>query len=114
MITSSHSAAERGSRFQITACPAANAAAARQTGFAIGDVVVGIVRHPDPVPCIHCALGEWDMCRNGLYTERGIKQAHGFAAQRFRSAPEFLVQVSPTLGMAAVLLEPASVLAKAW
>src|SRR2546428_3540852 len=85
-----------------------------QSGFGIGDVVVGIVRHPDPLPCINCALGEWDMCRNGQYTERGIKQAHGFASQRFRSDPEFLVKVSPTLGMAAVLLEPASVLAKAW
>src|SRR5256714_9799567 len=54
------------------------------------------------------------MCRNGQYTERGIKQAHGFAAQRFRSEPEFLVKVSPTLGIAGVVLEPASVLAKAW
>src|SRR6187455_2456092 len=33
------------------------------SGFAIGDAVVGIVRHPDPVPCPNCALGEWDMCR---------------------------------------------------
>ena len=84
------------------------------SGFAVGDVVCGIVRHPDPVPCINCALGEWDMCRNGHYTERGIKQANGFAAQRFRSEPEFLVKVSPTLGITGVLLEPASVLAKAW
>jgi glucose 1-dehydrogenase len=84
------------------------------SGFAIGDTVCGIVRHPDPVPCINCALGEWDMCRNGQYTERGIRQAHGFAAQRFRSDPGFLVKVSPVLGVAAVLLEPASVLAKAW
>ena len=84
------------------------------SGFGIGDLVVGIVRHPDPLPCMNCALGEWDMCRNGQYTERGIKQAHGFASQRFRSDPEFLVKVSPTLGTAAVLLEPASVLAKAW
>ena len=84
------------------------------SGFSAGDLVVGIVRHPDPVPCINCALGEWDMCRNGRYTERGIKQAHGFAAQRFRSEPEFLVRVNPALGLAGVLLEPASVLAKAW
>jgi threonine dehydrogenase-like Zn-dependent dehydrogenase len=84
------------------------------SGFGIGDMVVGIVRHPDPVPCMNCALGEWDMCRNGQYTERGIKQSHGFAAQRFRSAPEFLIKVNPALGSAAVLLEPASVLAKAW
>jgi threonine dehydrogenase-like Zn-dependent dehydrogenase len=84
------------------------------SGFAVGDMVCGIVRHPDPVPCINCALGEWDMCRNGGYTERGIKQAHGFASQRFRSDPEFLVKVAPALGIAGVLLEPASVLAKAW
>jgi len=84
------------------------------SGFSAGDLVVGIVRHPDPVPCINCALGEWDMCRNGQYTERGIKQAHGFAAQRFRSEPGFLVRVDPALGLAGVLLEPASVLAKAW
>jgi threonine dehydrogenase-like Zn-dependent dehydrogenase len=84
------------------------------TGFAPGDLVVGIVRHPDPVPCPNCALGEWDMCRNGRYTERGIKQADGFAAERWAASPGFLVKVNPALGLAAVLLEPASVLAKAW
>jgi glucose 1-dehydrogenase len=82
--------------------------------FAVGDTVVGIVRHPDPVPCPNCALGEWDMCRNGLYTERGIKQADGFCVERWRSDPKLTVKVSPVLGLAAVLLEPASVLAKAW
>src|SRR6185436_3756356 len=84
------------------------------SGFMTGDMVVGIVRHPDPVPCPNCALGEWDMCRNGRYTERGIKQADGFAAERWRTAPGFAVKVNPALGLAAVLLEPASVLAKAW
>src|SRR2546425_590165 len=85
-----------------------------QSGFMIGDMVVGIVRHPDPVPCPNCALGEWDMCRNGRYTERGIKQADGFAAERWRNNPEFTIKVNPALGLAAVLLEPASILAKAW
>jgi len=84
------------------------------SGFRTGDLVVGIVRHPDPVPCVNCALGEWDMCRNGLYTERGIKQADGFAAERWRNKPEFTIKVNPALGLAAVLLEPASILAKAW
>ena len=88
--------------------------APQHSGFTIGDLVVGIVRHPDPVPCPNCALGEWDMCRNGRYTERGIKQADGFCAERWRSDPGFTVKVSPVLGLAAVLLEPASVLAKAW
>src|SRR3954468_2123558 len=84
------------------------------SGFMTGDMVVGIVRHPDPVPCANCALGEWDMCRNGRYTERGIKQADGFSTERWRSDPHFTVRVSSKLGLAAVLLEPASVLAKAW
>src|SRR5881394_60372 len=84
------------------------------SGFATGDLVVGIVRHPDPEPCVNCALGEWDMCRNGRYTERGIKQADGFAAERWYAEPGFLVKVDPRLGQAGVLLEPASVLAKAW
>ena len=35
------------------------------SGFAPGDLVVGIVRRPDPVPCPSCAAGEWDFCRNG-------------------------------------------------
>ncbi|HEX7053114.1 MAG TPA: glucose 1-dehydrogenase [Burkholderiales bacterium] len=84
------------------------------SGFSPGDMVVGVVRHPDPVPCASCALGEWDMCRNGLYTERGIKQADGFCAEVWTTAPGFAVRVSGSLGLAAVLLEPASVLAKAW
>jgi glucose 1-dehydrogenase len=84
------------------------------SGVNVGDLVVGIVRRPDPVPCTACAVGEWDMCRNGLYTERGIKERHGFGSELFRIEPDFLVKVDPALGIAAVLLEPASVVAKAW
>jgi glucose 1-dehydrogenase len=83
-------------------------------GFASGDWVVGIVRRPDPVPCPACAMGEWDMCRNGRYTERGIKERHGYGAERYRLEPEFAVKVDPALGLLGVLLEPASILAKAW
>jgi threonine dehydrogenase-like Zn-dependent dehydrogenase len=84
------------------------------SGLQTGDLVAGIVRRPDPVPCTNCALGEWDMCRNGRYTERGIKQVDGFGAERWKADPAFVVKVSPRLGLAGVLLEPASVLAKAW
>jgi threonine dehydrogenase-like Zn-dependent dehydrogenase len=35
-------------------------------------------RRPDPVPCPNCAVGEWDMCRNGQYKKRGIKERNGF------------------------------------
>src|ERR1700728_5368217 len=83
-------------------------------GVKAGDIVVGIVRRPDPVPCSACAVGEWDMCRNGLYTERGIKERNGFGSEFFRIEPDFLVKVEPALGIAGVLLEPTSVVAKAW
>jgi threonine dehydrogenase-like Zn-dependent dehydrogenase len=79
-----------------------------------GDLVVGIVRRPDPVPCPACAAGEWDMCRNGEYTERGIKARNGFGAERFRIEPEFTIKLDPDLGILGVLMEPASILAKAW
>ena len=78
-----------------------------------GDLVVGIVRRPDPVPCPNCAVGEWDMCRNGQYTERGIKQIHGFMSERWRIEPEYAIRVDPSLGILGVLLEPMTVIAKA-
>ncbi len=83
-------------------------------GFRPGDRVVGIVRRPDPVPCAACAVDQWDMCRNGLYTEHGITGRHGFGRERWRAEPDALVPVDPALGLAGVLLEPASVVAKAW
>ena len=30
-----------------------------------GQFVVSIVRQPDPVPCVNCAAGEWDMAEGG-------------------------------------------------
>jgi threonine dehydrogenase-like Zn-dependent dehydrogenase len=79
-----------------------------------GDFVVGIVRRPDPVPCSSCAVGEWDMCRNGKYTERGIKEIHGFMSERWRIEPEYAMKVDPSLGLLGVLLEPTTVVTKAW
>ncbi len=84
------------------------------SGLSPGDLVAGIVRRPDPVPCPSCAIGEWDMCRNGLYTEHGIKQLHGFCAERFRLQPGHVVRLEPRLASVGMLLEPASILAKAW
>jgi hypothetical protein len=79
-----------------------------------GDLVVGIVRRPDPVPCANCAVLEWDFCRNGQYTERGIKEHDGYLSERYRITPDFVVKVDPSLGILGVLLEPTSVVAKAW
>ncbi len=84
------------------------------SGFQKNDLVVGIVRRPDPVPCLGCAVGEWDMCRNDQYTERGIKERDGFGSERWRIESDFLVKLDPNLGKLGILMEPASVLAKAW
>jgi threonine dehydrogenase-like Zn-dependent dehydrogenase len=88
--------------------------APKGSGLVPGDHVAGIVRRPDPVPCSCCARGRWDMCTNGLFTERGIKGLHGYACERFTIEPEYCVKVDPSLGLAGVLTEPASIIAKAW
>jgi len=83
-------------------------------GVEKGDLIVGIVRRPDPVPCSNCAVGEWDMCRNGQYTERGIKEIDGFMSERWRIEPGYFTKLDPSLGILGVLLEPTTVIAKAW
>jgi len=82
--------------------------------LAAGDLVVAIVRQPDPEPCVSCAAGEWDMCRNGRYTEHGIKELDGFMRERYRIDPGSAVKLDPALERTGVLLEPTSVVAKAW
>jgi threonine dehydrogenase-like Zn-dependent dehydrogenase len=83
------------------------------SGFVVGDLVTGIVRLPDPVPCAACARGEWDFCRNGLYTEHGIRGSAGFGRERWRSEPAYLVRVPDGLGELGVFIEPMSVICKA-
>jgi glucose 1-dehydrogenase len=84
------------------------------SGFAPGDLVVGVVRRPDPVPCGACAHGQFDMCRNGRYTERGIKQLDGYASQTWRVEADYAVKLDPALADVGMLMEPTSVVAKAW
>ncbi len=84
------------------------------SGFAPGDLVVGVVRRPDPEPCGACAHGEFDMCRNGRYTERGIKEIDGYGSTLWTVEPAYAVKLDPRLSEAGVLMEPTSVVAKAW
>jgi threonine dehydrogenase-like Zn-dependent dehydrogenase len=79
--------------------------------FEPGSLVAGVVRRPDPVPCAACARGEFDMCRNGQYTERGITGLDGYASTVWTVPASYAVGVSSTTG---VLVEPASVVVKAW
>jgi len=79
-----------------------------------GDLVVGVVRRPDPVPCPACAAGQWDFCVNGQYGERGITGLDGYGATRWRVDPEFAIKVPGQLGDLGVLTEPGAIVAKAW
>ncbi|MDY7087218.1 MAG: alcohol dehydrogenase catalytic domain-containing protein, partial [Actinomycetota bacterium] len=85
-----------------------------ESGFAPGDLVVGVVRRPDPVPCGACAHGQFDMCRNGKYTERGIKQLDGYGSQLWCVETGYAVKLDPELEQVGVLMEPTTVVAKAW
>jgi threonine dehydrogenase-like Zn-dependent dehydrogenase len=84
------------------------------SGFSAGDLVVGVVRRPDPVPCGACAHGEFDMCRNGRYTERGIKQIDGYASEQWTVEADYAVRLDGRLADVGVLMEPTTVVAKAW
>jgi threonine dehydrogenase-like Zn-dependent dehydrogenase len=54
------------------------------------------------------------MCLNGQYTERGIKSLDGFMSERWRIEPGYVTKLDPSLGILGVLLEPTTVVAKAW
>jgi glucose 1-dehydrogenase len=52
--------------------------------------------------------------RRAGYTERGIKHVDGFMAERWRIEPDYAIRVDKELGALGVLLEPTTVVAKAW
>jgi len=79
-----------------------------------GDLIAGVVRRPDTVPCSACAVDAWDFCQNGEYTERGIKELDGYGMQKWSVPPKYAIKLDPTLGDLGVLTEPTSIVAKAW
>lgn len=83
-------------------------------GFEVGDYVTGVVRRPDPEPCGPCAQGLFDMCRNGKYTERGITGLDGYASELWTVEAEYAIALDPRLQDVGVLVEPTSVVVKAW
>lgn len=84
------------------------------SAFSAGDLVAGVVRRPDPVPCGACAHGEFDMCRNGQYTERGIKELDGYASEQWTVEADYAVRLEDRLADVGMLMEPTTVVAKAW
>jgi threonine dehydrogenase-like Zn-dependent dehydrogenase len=80
--------------------------------FAVGDLVAGVVRRSCGCPA--CESDQWDMCLTGEFEELGIRRADGYGATAWRADPRFLVGLPAGLGDLGVLLEPTSVVAKAW
>lgn len=80
----------------------------------VGDLVVTRVRRPCPHSyCRPCRTGHPDFCRTGDFTERGIKGLHGFMAEYVVDDVSYMHQVPSGLREIAVLVEPATIAAKA-
>ena len=79
-----------------------------------GDLVVLMVRRPCAhAECQACQAGRSDFCFTGDYTERGIKQAHGFLTENVLEDERYLNVVPPALRDVAVLCEPLTIAEKA-
>jgi threonine dehydrogenase-like Zn-dependent dehydrogenase len=79
-----------------------------------GNLVVPTVRLPCPdLGCRACTIGRQDFCTTGLFTERGIKQAHGFLTEVVLVDEHDVIPVPRQLSDVAALIEPLSIAAKA-
>jgi threonine dehydrogenase-like Zn-dependent dehydrogenase len=78
-----------------------------------GDLVVATVRRPCPHPeCIACRRGRQDFCYTGDFTERGIKQRHGYMTELVVEEEQYLNVVPAHLRDVAVLVEPLTIAEK--
>jgi threonine dehydrogenase-like Zn-dependent dehydrogenase len=75
-----------------------------------GDLVVPTVRRPcRERRCRACGMGRPDFCETGEFTQRGIRRAHGFLAERVVDEQRYMVPVPAELRDVAVLAQPLSV-----
>jgi glucose 1-dehydrogenase len=82
--------------------------------LAPGDLVIPSVRRPCPHPgCLACRSGHQDYCYTGDFTERGIKEAHGYMAEYVVDREQYMNVVPPHLRDIAVLAEPLTIAEKA-
>lgn len=77
-----------------------------------GDYGVFMVRRPCG-HCYFCRNDRSDLCSTGEYTERGIKENHGFQAEYVVDREAFLITVPAEISDIGVLTEPMSVVIKA-
>jgi threonine dehydrogenase-like Zn-dependent dehydrogenase len=79
--------------------------------LAPGDYVVASVRRPGT--SLYDAIGLQDMTTDDSYFERGINLLHGYLAEYYVDAVDFMVKVPERLKSVGVLMEPTSVAEKA-
>ena len=80
----------------------------------VGDLVVPSVRRPCPHPgCLACRSGHQDYCYTGDFSERGIKEAHGYMAEYAVDHERYMNAVPAGLREIAVLAEPLTIAEKA-
>jgi len=87
----------------------------RVTRVKKGDLVVTMVRRPCKDPnCLACRSQRQDFCYTGNFTERGIKQQHGFlTAARVVDDEQYMNVVPKELREIAILTEPLTIAEKA-
>lgn len=78
--------------------------------FSPGDTVVATVRRPGQ--SIYDRIGMPDMTTDSTYRERGISRLHGFMGEFYVEDAAYLVRVPAGCRDVAVLVEPASIVAK--
>ncbi|MBI3449483.1 MAG: glucose 1-dehydrogenase [Acidobacteria bacterium] len=84
------------------------------TKLKVGDLVVPMVRRPCPHDtCVACRSGRQDFCYTGDFTERGIKEAHGFMTEVVVDDQDYMNPVPASLRDVAVLVEPLTIAEKA-
>lgn len=84
------------------------------TSLRVGDLAVLTVRRPCNQPdCIACRSGRQDFCYSGKFTERGIKEQHGYLTELVVDEAQYVCAVPKTLRDTGVLVEPLTIAEKA-
>lgn len=79
-----------------------------------GDLAVLMVRRPCPHErCVACRSDRQDFCFTDDYTERGIKEAHGYMTEFVVDDEQYMQPVPPELRDVGVLVEPLTIAEKA-
>ncbi|MDQ1560174.1 MAG: glucose 1-dehydrogenase, partial [Pyrinomonadaceae bacterium] len=79
-----------------------------------GDLVIASVRRPCPhETCVACRMGRQDFCFTGDFTERGIKEEHGYLTEFVVDEEQYMNVVPAQLREVGVLVEPLTIAEKA-